>query len=686
MKPSEAREKINNLKQQLKKANDAYYQEASPLMSDHEFDRLLDELRLLEETYDLQTPDSPTQRIGGQPTKEFPTVIHPVPMLSLSNTYSRNELDDFDRRVKNLLGHENYSYIAELKYDGMAIRLRYEHGKLILGATRGDGTQGDDITPNIRTIRDIPMEIKFDPLEKKDSLKEKEAYKTSPPSDRYPDELEVRGEAYMELSAFAKMNSDREEQGEATFANPRNATAGTLKLQDPAIVARRPIRMFAYDLLIDDNNKNRTQVEKLNLLEKMGFRACEYREWCAGINDVHNVIEKWAALRKDLPYETDGVVIKINEERYREILGETAKAPRWAIAYKFEAEQAISRIHEITLQVGRLGTITPVAELDPVSLAGSTIRRATLHNEDEILRKDIRKGDQVVIEKAGEIIPQVVNVVLQEKKKRGAPFKMPENCPACHAKLVRLPEEAAWRCTNNQCPPQVRSRLEHFASRDAMDIDGLGEAVINQLVAEGLVTKFPDLYHLTPEKLVPLERMAEKSADNLIQAIEKSKEKPFEKVLYALGIRFVGVTVARDLARAFTSLESLTKASEEELCRVDSIGPRIAGSVRSFFKNPENQKMIEELAALGLQFRSESQHQVSNKLAGKSFVLTGSMPSMKRSEAKSLIEIHGGKITSSVSKYTDFVVAGEEAGSKLDNARKLRVTVLDEAAFLKMIN
>lgn len=663
MKPDQARERVRELRTLLKKANDAYYQEAAPLMSDREYDSLLEELRRLEEEHQLFSPDSPTQRVGGEPTREFPTVTHPVPMLSLSNTYSREELDDFDRRVRNLLGHDNYSYMAELKYDGMAIRLRYKDGRLDLGATRGDGTQGDDITANIRTIRDVPLTL----------------------SGNHPDELEVRGEAYMEMAAFAKMNTAREENGETVFANPRNATAGTLKLQNPSIVAKRPVRMFTYDLLLEDNDRERTQQEKLEMLEKLGFRVCEHRSRCPGITDVHRVIEIWGKLRKELPYETDGVVVKVNEERYRDILGQTAKAPRWAIAYKFEAEQSISRIHGITLQVGRLGTITPVAELDPVLLAGTTVKRATLHNEEEILRKDIRVGDRVIVEKAGDIIPQVVNVVLQENGHRGEPFKMPENCPACGSRLVKLPEEVAWRCTNNQCPPQVRNRLEHFASRDAMDIDGLGEAVVDQLVSHELVNTFPDLYRLTAGDLVPLERMGEKSAANLIASIRKSKEKPFEKVLYALGIRFVGVTVARDLARAFPSIDELADASEDDLTAIDSIGPRIARSLRSFFEEPENREMVRKLRDLGLSFRSEQRDTSSDKLAGKTFVLTGTLPTLKRSDAQGHIEKHGGKVTSSVSKKTDFVLAGDEAGSKLDKAKKLGISIISENDFFEMI-
>ncbi|MDG5765958.1 NAD-dependent DNA ligase LigA [Balneolales bacterium ANBcel1] len=663
MNEEQAKRQVQVLRDELNRANDAYYQEAAPLMSDREYDDKIEELRSLEQQFGLQSDDSPTMRVGGEPSKSFPTVRHPVPMLSLSNTYSEEELDLFDRRVANLLGHQNHSYMAELKYDGMAIRLRYENGALVLGATRGDGVQGDDITANIRTIRDIPLNLEGE----------------------LPETLEVRGEAYMERDAFARLNAARSENGETVFANPRNATAGTLKLQNPGIVSRRPIRMFAYDLLLDDEADQQTQQEKLNQLESLGFRVCSHRKHCNSIAEVHKVIAGWEPIRKDLPYETDGVVVKVNEERYREILGQTAKAPRWAIAYKFEAEQAVSTILGITLQVGRLGTITPVAELEPVQLAGTTVKRATLHNEDEIRRKDIRAGDQVMVEKAGDIIPQVVSVVNRDSSRRGDPFDMPEECPACGAELVKLPGEVAWRCTNNQCPPQVRSRLEHFCSRDAMDIDGMGEAVVDQLVTNGLVTTFPDLYRLEKEDLLPLERMAEKSAGNLIAAIDKSREQPFEKVLYALGIRYVGITVARDLARAYPDIHALAEAGEEELCAIDSIGPRIAGSVRTFFQEPENRKMILELESLGLQLQSDEQARESDSLQDKTFVLTGTLPSLKRSEAREQIEKHGGKVTSSVSKKTDYVLAGEEAGSKLDKARKLGITILDEDTFLKMI-
>ncbi|HKI47123.1 MAG TPA: NAD-dependent DNA ligase LigA [Balneolales bacterium] len=662
MKKDDAEKRVQELRKLLNRANEAYYQDAEPIMSDREYDKDMDELIELEEKFGLKAPDSPSARVGGAITKEFPTVQHPVRLMSLSNTYSREELDDFDRRVQNILGHDHYEYVSELKFDGMALRLRYEDGVLVLGATRGDGRQGDDITTNVKTIRDIPLKLKGD----------------------VADVVEVRGEAYMERQAFADLNRQREDQGEQVYANPRNFTAGTLKLQDSGVVAKRPVRFFAYDLLIDGQN-GETQYEKLGKLSDMGFRVCSHYEKCAEINEVHKFIEQVGGLRKDLPYDTDGVVIKVNQDEYRDILGSTSKAPRWSIAYKFEAEQAETTINDITLQVGRLGTITPVAELEPVFLAGTTVKRASLHNEDEIHRKDIRVGDKVLIEKAGEIIPQVVSVVNPDRKDRSEPFEMPDTCPACDEKLVRLEDEVAWRCVNPSCPPQVRIRIEHFASRDAMDIDGLGSAIVDQLVSNELVSNYADLYELKTEDLTPLERMGEKSAANLVNAITKSKEQPFDRVLYALGIRFVGSTVARDLARAFGSMMAILAAGEEELTGIDSIGPRIANSVVNHFGEKKNRELVDRLHSYGLNMELKEDIRKGDALAGLKLVLTGSLPNLTRKDATDLIEKYGGKTTGSVSKNTDYVLAGSEAGSKLDKANKLGVKVINEEDFLKMI-
>ncbi|MEQ9280300.1 MAG: NAD-dependent DNA ligase LigA [Balneola sp.] len=664
MNKDQAQKRVKELKDLLREANKAYYNDAQPFMSDKEFDEKLKELEALENEFDIHDPNSPTKRVGGETSSTFETVQHPVPLLSLDNTYNEEELNDFDKRVQKILEHSDYEYLVELKFDGASLRLRYENGELVLGATRGDGQKGDDITKNVRTIRDIPLQL----------------------SGNFPDVVEVRGEAFMEREAFARLNQKREEEGLNTFANPRNSTAGSLKMQDPKAVSQRPIRFFAFDLLFDEEDASLTQDKINELIKEFGLPANEFPKVCKSISEVHEVIKEWDELRHTLPYETDGVVIKINQTHLRDQLGSTSKFPRWAIAYKFEAEQATTVINDITLQVGRLGTITPVAELEPVLLAGTTVKRASLHNEDEIHRKDIRIGDTVVVEKAGEIIPQVISVVNPDRKDRSKEFEFPETCPACDAKLIKYEGEVAWRCINPECPPQVRIKIEHFAARDALDIEGLGESVVDQLVSEKLISNYGDLYDLTIDQVIPLERMAEKSAQNLINGIASSKNQPFEKVLYALGIRFVGKTVAKDLAEAFKTLENLQSATEEELLAVDSIGPRIAESVIEFFSNEINLKILEKLQSAGLQFEIEEKELASNILDGKKIVLTGTLPTLSRNEAKELIEKNGGKTASSVSKNTDYVLAGESAGSKLTKAQDLGVEILDEEQFLSMIN
>lgn len=663
MNKSEAKERVKELRELLNKANQAYYQEALPFISDKEFDDKLKELQELEDKFGLHDPDSPSERVGGNVSSNFETVQHPVPLLSLDNTYNEDELNEFDGRVKKILGHDNFDYMVELKFDGASIRLRYENRKFVLGATRGDGQQGDDITNNLKTIQDIPLGL----------------------PENVPDVIEVRGEAYMEREAFARLNERREEEGLNVFANPRNSTAGSLKMQDPKAVAQRPIRFFAFDLLLERDDDSMTQYRKAEMLQEFGFPVSEHYRICSKIDEVHSIISEWDELRHKLPYETDGVVIKVNQSHLRDQLGSTSKFPRWAIAYKFEAEQATTTVNDITLQVGRLGTITPVAELEAVELAGTTVKRASLHNEDEIRRKDIRINDTVVVEKAGEIIPQVISVVNPDREDRDPPFKFPDHCPACGSELIKYEDEVAWRCINPTCPPQVRIKIEHFASRDAMDIEGLGESVVDQLVSAGLIQTYVDLYDLRKEQIIKLERMAEKSAQNLIEAIEKSKEQPFERVIYALGIRFVGKTVAKDLAKAFKTMERLRTLSKEELEAIDSIGPRIAGSVVSFFQNEKNQQIINKLREHNLQFEQEEEVLASNIFEGKKFVLTGSLPTYTRKEASDLIEKHGGKTASSVSGNTDYVLAGDSAGSKLDKANKLGIPVLDEAQFREMI-
>ena len=657
-----AEKRVLELRKLLQQANEAYYDQATPFMSDQRFDELLKELGNLEKEYNLEDPQSPTARVGGAVSSNFETVTHPTPLLSLDNTYNEDELNEFDARVRKILGHDSFSYLVELKFDGASIRLRYEKGALVLGATRGDGQQGDDITKNIRTIQDIPLFLEGTP----------------------PKVVEVRGEAFIEKEAFARLNHYREEAGLSVFANPRNSTAGSLKMQDPKVVARRPIKFFAFDLLFEDG-VNRNQDQKLALIKEYGLPANEFPTLCESIEQVHNTIEVLDQIRHELPFETDGVVIKVNEEVLREQLGSTSKFPRWAIAYKFQAEQAVSRINDISLQVGRLGTITPVAELEPVLLAGTTVKRASLHNEEEIQRKDIRIGDQVKVEKAGEIIPQVVEVV-PSTTERSAPYHFPTNCPACQASLIKYDGEVAWRCINIECPPQVRIKIEHFASRDALDIDGLGESMVDLLVKERLIHNYADLYSLKKEDLLPLERMAEKSATNLIESIERSISQPFERVLYGLGIRFVGKTVAKDLAKAFGSMRTLQQASEDNLLAVDAIGPRIAQSVIEFFSEPRYLDILEKLEQNGLQFEREEKVMSSNLLEGKIFVLTGTLATLSRKQASQLIEEHGGKTSSSVSKNTSFLLAGEAAGSKRTKAESLGIPILDETAFISLIN
>jgi len=657
-----AHKRVLELRTLLNQANDAYYDQAQPFMSDQRYDELLKELQALEKTYGLEDPNSPSIRVGGSVSSEFESVQHPVPLLSLDNTYNEEELNEFDQRIQKILGHSNYHYLVELKFDGASIRLRYEKGKLVLGATRGDGQKGDDITKNIRTVADIPLQLEGD----------------------YPEVVEVRGEAYMEKEAFARLNQRREDEGLTVFANPRNSTAGSLKMQDPKEVAQRPIRFFAFDLLFEDGI-SRNQDQKLAFIRSFGLPANEYPTLCGSIAEVHNTISVLDQLRHELPYETDGVVIKVNEESLRETLGTTSKFPRWAIAYKFQAEQATTKIRDISLQVGRLGTITPVAELEPVLLAGTTVKRASLHNQEEIQRKDIRIGDLVIVEKAGEIIPQVVEV-LPNQLNRGPEFQFPEHCPACGSKLIKYEGEVAWRCIQLSCPPQIRIKIEHFASRDSMDIEGMGESMVDLLVSEGLIKHYADIYELRKEHLLPLERVGDKSASNLIQSIEKSKQQSFERVLYGLGIRFVGKTVAKDLAKAFGSLDRLRAASLEQLLEVDAIGPRIAESVIEFFENPRYQEILDSLKNHGLQLEMVQAEKESSKLEGKIFVLTGTLATLSRKEASDRIEANGGKTSSSVSKKTDFVLAGEAAGSKRTKAESLGIPILSEDELLALIS
>ncbi len=662
-------EKIKALRDEIRKHDYHYYVLAQPLITDYEYDMLLKELEELERKYPhLITPDSPTQRVGSDLTKEFPPVEHKVPMLSLANTYSEEELRDFDRRVREGLDGEKYEYVTELKIDGVSVSLLYKNGIFTRAATRGDGKVGEEITNNIKTIRSVPLSVDLTKLPK--ALHE---------------EFEVRGEVFMEIEAFKKLNEERALKGEKLFANPRNSTAGTLKLQDPRIVASRPLDIFTYYLLGSEDFQS-TQYENLKYLQEAGFKVNPHFRLCKNIEEVLEYCREWETKREELPYEIDGVVIKVNSSEQQKKLGTIAKSPRWAVAFKFKAQQAKTKLKQITWQVGRTGTLTPVAELEPVFLAGSTISRATLHNIEEIRRKDIRVGDTVIIEKGGDVIPKVIGVVESERPPEAVPVQPPKYCPVCGSEVFNPKDEVAIFCINSQCPAQIKGRLIHFASRDAMDIEGLGESLIDQFVELGYLKTFPDIYKLKErrEELIKIERLGEKSIDNLLAAIEKSKEQPFHRVLFAIGIRFVGAGVALKLANRFKSIDALMQADAETLEATPDVGARISESILKYFSDEHNLAMIEELRKAGLKFEVE-QEESSNKLEGLSFVLTGSLNSMSRNEAKERIIKLGGQFLSSVSSKTDYVVVGENPGSKLEKARKLGVKTINEEEFLKML-
>ena len=643
-----------------------YHILAAPTISDQEFDRLLAELQALEEAHpDLKQPDSPTQRVGGTPTSDFPTVRHAQPMLSLDNSYSRQDVEDFDRRVRQSLPDEAVEYVFELKIDGVALSLIYQDSLLVRAVTRGDGVQGDEITANARTIPTIPLRLRQPGIN-----------------------CEIRGEVYMESRDFAQLNAQRADDGEPLFANPRNSTAGSLKLQNPNLVAKRNLRFFAYWIHAEGGSQTHHS-ECLATLRNWGLIVPEH-ERCASLADVFAHYDRYAATRAALPYEIDGVVIKVDSLNQQERLGYTAKSPRSAMAYKFPAYQARTQLLDIHLQVGRTGAVTPVAILEPVPLAGSTIARASLHNADEIHRKDIRIGDTVLIEKGGDVIPKVVEVYLSARPDDSVAYSFPNQCPSCKSPLTRDAEEAVVRCDNPTCPAQLRRRLEHFASRNAMDIEGLGPAVVEQLAETGLVKNLSDLYELDVESLGALERMGEKSAQNLLDGLDRSKEQPFDRVLFALGIRHVGATVARTLAREFRNIDALCEASVKDLEDTHEIGPTIARSLyASLPALPALDPVLYKLKNKAkLQFEMEEEEEAAappSYFSGKTVVITGTLSNYSRDEAAALIESLGGKTTSSVSKNTDLLVAGEKAGSKLAKAQTLDVEVLDEAAFIEKL-
>ena len=665
-------EKIENLREQIREHDYKYYVLADPSISDEEYDKLIKELEKLEqENPRLITPDSPTQRVGKDLTKVFNPVNHKIPMLSLANTYNEEELFDFDRRVRDALpDDEKIEYVVELKIDGASVSLHYFNGYLNTAATRGDGFIGEEITTNVKTIKAVPLKLKkisSFPYSLKD--------------------LEVRGEIFINAEDFLKLNKEREEKGEKLFANPRNSAAGTLKMQDPKIVAKRPLNIFVYTLISPGDNLV-SQYENLNILKKLGFKVNPEVKLCNNIEQVLEVCRQFEEKRESLEYEIDGAVIKVNSLAQQKVLGNIAKSPRWAVAFKFKARQAFTRINKILWQVGRIGTLTPVADLQPVFLSGSTISRATLHNFDEIKRKDIREGDKVVIEKGGDVIPKVVSVVLNERGRNSKPVQPPENCPVCSSSLFKPEGEVAYYCINSECPAQVKGRIGHFAARVAMDIEGLGDALINLFVETGFLKTYADIYDLKEkrEELINIERLGEKSVDNLLNSIEKSKKQPFAKVLFALGIRYVGAGAAKKLADSLYSIDNLIKASEEEISSIHEIGPSISGSVKKFFSNKNNLHIIERLKKQGLQFSGLSKIKENTSFSGKTFVLTGTLSDFSREEAGEKIVNLGGKVTSGVSKNTDFVLVGENPGSKLSKAEKLGIKTINEKEFIKLLN
>lgn len=661
--------RIEELRNEIREHDYRYYVLAEPTISDEQYDRLLRELIELEREYpEYQTADSPSQRVGGQPTKEFPTVQHAVPMLSLSNTYNEEEVREFDRRVRSLLKKEPYKYVCELKFDGVAVSLIYTQGIFSRGATRGDGTQGDEITQNLKTIRSIPLRLRT----QKKGL----------------ENIEVRGEVYMNRDDFQQMNEERELAGEKTFVNPRNSAAGTLKLQDPAIVAQRPLKFVAYYLRSEDMDL-RSHYENLHLLRELGFPVSQHARACRTIDEVITYWKEMELRREDLPYDIDGIVVKVDSIRQQQILGSIAKSPRWAIAFKFTSRKAETLLKGIRLQVGRVGTITPVADLEPVFLGGTTVSRATLHNEDYIKELDIRVGDTVVVEKGGDVIPKVSGVVTAKRPPGTKKFSMPQVCPECGSRLVRPEDEANYYCENTECPAQIRGRISHFAHRGAMDIEGLGEAIIDQLVTLGYLKSFADVYELQKHRreLANLERWGEKSVQNLLDAIEQSKKRPFSRVLFALGIRHVGSGIAQLITKNFRSIDELMETPKEKLESIQGIGPRIAESIYHFFQDKGNRKLVEKLRKAGVNLEERgSPTSSSSALAGKSFVLTGTLSSMTREQAKEKIEQRGGSVSGSVSKNTDYVVVGDEPGSKLDKAKQLGITILDEKAFQALLS
>ncbi|MCM2588616.1 NAD-dependent DNA ligase LigA [Rossellomorea marisflavi] len=667
MERQSAEKRVQELHETLNQYNYEYHVLDKPSVPDSEYDQRLRELIELEDQFpDLKSPDSPTQRVGGAILDFFEKVEHRTPMLSLGNAFNEQDLRDFDRRVRQAVG-DDFSYVCELKIDGLAVSLRYEGGRFVQGATRGDGSIGEDITSNLRTIRSIPLKVK-----------ETAAF-------------EVRGEAFMPKRSFEALNAAKEERGEEPFANPRNAAAGSLRQLDPKIAASRNLDIFLYALAEIGDVGIESHSEGLDRLDELGFKTNPERKRCATIEEVLEYVEEWTESRPALSYDIDGIVIKVDALDQQSELGTTAKSPRWAIAFKFPAEEVVTILKDIELSVGRTGVVTPTAILEPVRVAGTTVQRASLHNEDLIREKDIKIGDHVVIKKAGDIIPEVVNVLEEKRTGEEQEFSMPTHCPECESELVRLEGEVALRCINPKCPAQIREGLIHFVSRNAMNIDGLGEKVISQLFREQLIEDVADLYRLEREQLLALERMGEKSVDNLLAAIEASKKNSLEKLLFGLGIRHVGAKAAKTLSQEFGTMDKLSSASAEELTAVNEIGGKMAEAIVAYFENEEVQELLQELKDAGVNMdykgpKPVAASDVDSYFAGKTIVLTGKIEQLSRNEAKERIEALGGKVTGSVSKKTDLVIAGEEAGSKLTKANELEIEVWDEDKLLEELN
>jgi DNA ligase (NAD+) len=671
MPPVDPKKKIESLREKIRHHEYLYYVLDNPELTDADFDKLMNELKRLEAEHpDLITPDSPTQRVGGKPREGFVKARHSSPMLSLDNAYSEEELRDWERRVHELSGRTDVEYMCELKLDGMSLALIYADGRLERGITRGDGSVGEDVTLNVRTVRSIPLSVSKDKLKKAG----------------IPADFETRGEMLMPIAAFKKLNEDRAKEGLSTFANPRNFTAGTVRQLEPSITAQRRMDYFAYMLLKDGRTYFDRQSKTMDALEAAGFKVNPNRKLVKNLEEVWKFIQSWEGKRESLPYEIDGIVIKVDRTALQRELGFTGKAPRWAIAYKFAAHGAITQVEDIVPQVGRTGKLTPVAWLKPVPIGGTVVSRATLHNMDFVDELGVKIGDWVEVERGGDVIPKVVKVVEDAEHPRGhKSFQMPEHCPVCGGNVVRTEGEADHRCVNANCPAKLQGTILHFASRHVMDIDGLGEALVNQLTERALVKNVADLYRLTKDDLLKLDRMGEKSADNVFKEIADSKKLPLERVIYGLGIRFVGERTAQFLAEHFGSLDDLMNATAEQLEEVNEVGPRIAESIVEFFADEHNRKLVGDLRKAGLTFTGQKKEK-GTKLVGKTFVLTGTLVRHTRDEAKKMIEDAGGRVSGSVSKKTDYVVAGAEAGSKLDKARELGVAVIDEDEMEKLLS